>query len=95
MTQTQTTWEADLAAHHLTAVRRFVRRQNRWFRHCAAFSADPTQPYNVRLMPSKAAKHRAYDAAAQACRLLGRDDRPHTFPELCALVGEPCDLVVK
>lgn len=94
MTETQTTWEAAAAAQHLQTVRRYVRRQNRWFRHVAAFRADNTQPFNVRLMPSKTAKHRAYDAAYSACRLLGRDDRPHTFPELCALVGEPCDLAV-
>lgn len=96
MTETQTPgWEAELATQYLTRVRRFVRRQNRWFRHCAAHHADHTQPFNVRLMPSKAAKHHAYSDAAQASALLGRTDRPTTFPELCALVDEPCDLTVK
>lgn len=96
MTETQTPdWKAAAAADALATVRRFVRRQNRWFRHVAAHAADPTQPYNLRLMPSKTAKHRAYDAAYRYLLLTdpaGIDARPHTFPGLCALVGEPCDL---
>jgi hypothetical protein len=91
-TESLTTAQGELAGELLKSVRRYVRRQNKWFRHVAAHRADPTQPFNVRLMPGKAAKHRAYGDAAWVCRLLGRADYPHSFPDLCALVGEPCDL---
>lgn len=85
-TITPSDWRIQAADHAEKNLRRWVRRQNRWFLYCRG--AGPKCQ-----MPSKASKHQAYSDAGQMLRLRRSDARlPETFSELCALVGEPCKL---
>jgi hypothetical protein len=93
-TTTPTTYDpttAPYAAYYHKQLRAWVRRQNKWFDMCHAVRLDPTAPYNLRAMPSKASKYHAYGHGANLARLTGRPT-PHTFRDLCDLVGERCAL---
>ena len=68
-------------------VARFVQRHNRWMRECVR--PNP----NLRTMPSKDAKHRAYDAAASIRRELGITDRATCVEDLALTVTIAHDYV--
>lgn len=79
------------------SLRSYVRRANRWFAYCEQLTAERIDGTPVTMtrpaMPSKDAKHRAYGDAGFIARDRGVA-MPNTFPELCALVGEPCSRFV-
>jgi hypothetical protein len=85
MTTTHTPDTYPPSAHDIATVKRFVRRFDRWMAHLAAVDAG-TETYNLRLMPSKDAKHRAYGAAAAICRATGQE-RPTDLEGLRRVVA--------
>lgn len=85
--------KANYLASREADLRKYVRAANRWFAEVDRRIAG-LEPKRV-AMPSKARKGHAYDDAHTIVTLRGgdwNDNRISTFPQMCALIGEPCNV---